>query len=75
MNFDEAARQAETLRKAILAMEDVERTGYLQSMERAKLSGAKNALEHALLRLAIAALEQEIDARQQRQRRLGTTED
>jgi hypothetical protein len=44
-------------------------------MERAKLSGAKNALEHALLRLAIAALEQEIDARQQRQRRLGTTED
>lgn len=63
MTFEEAARKAEIFRNAIIALETAEGLSELQPMERSRLYAARNALEHALLRLAIAVLEQEIDAR------------
>lgn len=65
MKFDEAAGKAEILRNAILALETAESLGDLQPTERTKLYAARNALEHALLRIAIAVLEQEIETRRQ----------
>jgi hypothetical protein len=63
MNFAEAAGKAKILRDAIVALETAEGLEALQPEERTKLYTARNSLEHALLRMAIAVLEQEMEAR------------
>jgi hypothetical protein len=63
--YDEACATAKLLRQAIKAIEVAETVEDLKLSERAKLHAAKDALDEALLRIAIGLLEREMDALEQ----------
>ncbi|MGZ8216032.1 hypothetical protein [Methylomagnum sp.] len=63
--YDEACATAKLLRQALQAIEAAETVEDLKLSERAKLRAAKDALDEALLRIAIGLLEREMDALEQ----------